>query len=123
MLPDAGKLGSIPGQELDPTLPRLRVHMLPLNIPSAAAETQQPNKCIKNKYNFKFLTTGLWKLRRWAQKVSGAGVQDRWERSRDTGWEVSSQSTSSPEAFLKAAEWTSYGVISSPPGPKGYSEA
>ena len=82
--------------------------MLPLNIPSAAAETwcSQINALKINPIlNSHHRTLEAQEV--GTEGVMGAGVQDRWERSRDTGGKFVSGATSSPEAFLKAAEWTS----------------
>ncbi|TEA37365.1 hypothetical protein DBR06_SOUSAS1910057, partial [Sousa chinensis] len=38
--PNAGGLGSIPGQGTRSFMPQLRVHMLQLNIPHAATKTR-----------------------------------------------------------------------------------
>ena len=82
--------------------------MLPLKIPSAAAETQcsqintlRINKILKSHHRT------LEAQEVGTEGVVGAGVQDRWDRSRGTGGKYVSGATSSPEALLKAAEWTS----------------
>lgn len=82
--------------------------MLPLKIPSAAAETRcsQINTLRINK-NLNSHHRTLEAQEVGTEGVVGAGVLERWDRRRGTGGKYESGATSSPEALLKAAEQTS----------------